>query len=1832
MDGRSEDESVSNSSGESSNSDDESGSGSGSGSGSSSSSSSSSSSQSGSSDSGSGSDSGSQSDSDSEKSKKAEPAKIDGAEFWKSNPSILAVQRSAMLRKQQLQQQQQQQQQQQHQQQQQSSSNSSDEDSSSSDDSDDDSSREKSKGSGSGSDSDSGSGSDSGSNSGSDSSGEEQEENSDASASDYEPSHKVKSRKPPTKANARNGKKSKAQRKKPPTGSSSDEDDFDKKALAGPRRQATVNVSYKEDDELKTDSDDLVEVTGEDVPQPEEDEFETLERVMDTRVGRKGATGATTTVYAVEADGDPNGTFNPHKEAGDVQYLIKWKGWSHIHNTWETEDTLKLQNVKGMKKLDNFKKKKSEERKWLKAASPEDVEYFNCQQELMDDLHSQYQLVERIIGHSNQKSAAGYPDYLCKWQGLPYSECSWEDGALIGRKFQKCIDDYMCRNHSKTIPYRDCKVLKQRPRFMPMKKQPSYITEGLELRDYQLDGLNWMAHSWCKGNSCILADEMGLGKTIQTISFLNYMFHEHQLYGPFLLVVPLSTLTSWQREIQLWAPQMNVVVYLGDINSRNMIRTHEWMHVQNKRLKLNILLTTYEILLKDKSFLGNVSWAFIGVDEAHRLKNDDSLLYKTMIEFRSNHRLLITGTPLQNSLKELWSLLHFIMPEKFHSWELFEDEHGMGRDSGYASLHKELEPFLLRRVKKDVEKSLPAKVEQILRVEMSAIQKQYYKWILTRNYKALSKGTKGSTSGFLNIMMELKKCCNHCYLIKPPEDNEFYNRQEALQHLIRSSGKLVLLDKLLVRLKERGHRVLIFSQMVRMLDILAEYLKSRQFLFQRLDGSIKGEMRRQALDHFNAEGSEDFCFLLSTRAGGLGINLASADTVVIFDSDWNPQNDLQAQARAHRIGQKRQVNIYRLVTKGSVEEEIIERAKKKMVLDHLVIQRMDTTGKTVLHTGAAPSSSTPFNKEELSAILKFGAEELFKEPEGEEQEPQDMDIEEILKRAETRENDPGQSSIGEELLSQFKVANFSMMEEEEMDMDPERGHRNWDDIIPEEQRRRLEEEERQKELEEIYLLPRMRNCAKQISFNGNEGRRSRNRRYSGSDSDSVSDRKRPKKRGRPRTIPRENIKGFTDAEIRRFIKSYKKFGGPLERLDAIARDAELVDKSEHDLRRLAETVHNGCVRTLRENPCGPEKTSGGRRGKVKGPTFRISGVQVNAKLVISHEEELAPLHKAIPADPEERKRYKLPCHSKAAHFDIEWGKEDDASLLIGIYEYGYGSWEMIKMDPDLNLTHKLLPDDPDKKPQAKQLQTRADYLIKLLSKDLAKKEAQRQAGTANSRKRKPRGKKNKNVKPAKVDEAVNSMSSAPPSDKSSEEEEDKEEEREVAPVKPPTRRGRAEPVVVKQEEEEEEDSEPEPLTPKEPEEKEKEKDREVKKEIKKEKKEDGRDGKEKREPKEKKEAKPPEPVTRVEEPPVEKMVEIKAEVREKGGKKADTPVHIASGGENVPISEESEELDQKTFSVCKERMRPVKAALKQLDRPEKGLSEREQLEHTRQCLIKIGDHITECLKEYTNPDQIKQWRKNLWIFVSKFTEFDARKLHKLYKHAIKKRQENAQAADQNTSTVNTQSFKHSDIERLKDNSHQDDSSRDSYSSDRHHSSSTRYHSGSEQSKEPRHGSESYRKGSDTRKRPYSSFSNGKDLRDRDRDRERDRDRDQYRSERQDSRYYSDSKHRKLDDHRSSRDHRAESSSKDRHSDHRHSDHRSDRHSGSDYSSHHKSSRDYRYHSDWQSDHRASGSGPRSPRDQRSPYESRSPMGHRSPFEYSSDHKSTPEQIWSSRKT
>jgi chromodomain-helicase-DNA-binding protein 1 len=1241
---------------------------------------------------------------------------------------------------------------------------------------------------------------------------------------------------------------------------------------------------------------------------PEDDNTETIERIVGKRIGKKGVTGNETTVYAVEEKGDPNSGVNiKDKSSTEEQFLIKWKGWSHIHNTWESEESLQRQKAKGLKKLENFIKRENEVEAWKKrTANPEDIDYYECQLELHQELLKSYNFVERIVGQ--QEKPDGAMDFLCKWESLPYFDATWEDSKLVQRKWQSKIDEFLSREASKATPSSHSTVLRRRPKFVKVEKQPEYmgLDRGLELRDYQMQGLNWLILSWCKDNSVILADEMGLGKTIQTISFLYYLFKTQQLYGPFLVLVPLSTMTAWQREFQIWAPDLNVVTYIGDVQSREIIRQYDWCFSNTKKMKFNCILTTYEILLKDKMFLGCINWAALLVDEAHRLKNDDSLLYKALKEFNTNHRLLITGTPLQNSLKELWALLHFIMPQKFTTWEEFEKVHGNAMEKGYTKLHKELEPYILRRVKKDVEKSLPAKVEQILRVEMTIIQKQYYKWILTKNFHALLKGRKGPTSTFLNIVIELKKCCNHAMLIKPPDDEKPITTQEdVLKAILKGSGKLVLLDKLLCRLKETGHRVLIFSQMVRMLDIIAEYLQKRHFSFQRLDGSIKGELRKQALDHFNAEGSQDFCFLLSTRAGGLGINLATADTVIIFDSDWNPQNDLQAQARAHRIGQKNQVNIYRLVTAKSVEEEIVERAKQKMVLDHLVIQRMDTTGRTVLDKNQTNvNGANPFSKEELSAILKFGAEELFKDEEDGDDEPQ-CDIDEILRRAETRDEAP--PMVGDELLSSFKVASFAFDEDKvaimspktKVDPDDADDVKDWENIIPENIRRKVELDEKNKELEDLYLPPRQRKQVlqeeqerqdkekeKEKSKKGKKRKKSDEIEPSDDPSDNSED-DRPKKRGRPPV--KEKFPNFSDSELRRFIRSYKKFPAPLKRLEAIACDAELQEKPLNDLKKIAEMLRARCASFLVDHKePEPATSSEKKRGARAGFSVKFGGVSFNAKTLMACEEELAPLDEILPNTPEERLDWTLQIKTRPANFDLDWSAEDDSKLLCGIYQYGIGSWEAMKMDPSLNLGDKILSND-NKKPQAKHLQSRAEYLLKIIKKNVELKRG-------NIKQRKQR-----KTKDSKKDADEN---------------------------KKPDDDGKHDDVNNGVE-------------------KKKKKDKEAKKSKKK--------------------------------------------------QEANKPMHFTANNEPRALDILGD-LDPNIFNECKEKMRPVKKSLKALDRGHHAMIGDDQVHHKRECLLRIGNRIDECLAEHKDPVKIKEWRSNLWYFVSKFTEDNASRLFKMYKN------------------------------------------------------------------------------------------------------------------------------------------------------------------------------------------------------------------------------------------
>uniref|UniRef100_A0A6P6Y4G1 Chromatin structure-remodeling complex subunit snf21-like n=1 Tax=Dermatophagoides pteronyssinus TaxID=6956 RepID=A0A6P6Y4G1_DERPT len=397
---------------------------------------------------------------------------------------------------------------------------------------------------------------------------------------------------------------------------------------------------------------------------------------------------------------------------------------------------------------------------------------------------------------------------------------------------------------------------------------------------YQLKGLEFLVNLYNRRLSCILADEMGLGKTIQTIAFLAYLLEFKRNCGPHLIVVPLSTLPNWANEMQKWCATLRVLQYRGSKEERRSL------NLLVARGRFNVLLTTFEYLLRERSSLAKLNWKLVIVDEGHRMKNSSSKFHSTLSEFRSTHRLLLTGTPLQNNLSELWSLLNFLMPLTFNSNEDFErwfEEPFKDQlvDRDYVSMNEEekmviinrlhlvLRPFLLRRVKADVLADLPRKREFI--------------------------------------------------------------------DLLRTSGKVECLDRMLPKLLKFNHKVLIFSQMTNVMDILTDYLKLRGFKFLRLDGSMSMQARQERMDGFNAPNGDVNIFILSTRAGGLGLNLQTADTVILFDSDWNPHADLQAQARAHRVGQKHEVRVFRFVTLSPVEESILSKANFKLNLDEQVI-------------------------------------------------------------------------------------------------------------------------------------------------------------------------------------------------------------------------------------------------------------------------------------------------------------------------------------------------------------------------------------------------------------------------------------------------------------------------------------------------------------------------------------------------------------------------------------------------------------------------------------------------------------------------------------------------------------------------------------------------------------------------------------------------------------------------------------------------------------------------------------------------------------------------------
>ncbi|XP_077244441.1 protein CHROMATIN REMODELING 4-like [Tasmannia lanceolata] len=636
------------------------------------------------------------------------------------------------------------------------------------------------------------------------------------------------------------------------------------------------------------------------------------------------------------------------RQNSSFEYLVKWVGQSHLHNSWVSETQLKIQ---AKRKYENYKAKHG-------------TGAINICQELWSQ-------PERVI--AVRDSEDGKSEALVKWCGLPYNECTWErlDEPVIEKsphliaEFEEFEHQTLEKDAARDDLPRN-KADRQQSEIVSLIEQPKELKGGL-LFPHQLEALNWLRKCWHKSNNVILADEMGLGKTISACAFLSSLYFEFKARLPCLVLVPLSTMPNWLAEFALWAPHLNVVEYHGSAKARSVIRQYEWhasdhhgLQERTKSYKFNVLLTTYEMVLADSSHLRGVPWEVLVVDEGHRLKNSGSRLFGLLNTFSFQHRVLLTGTPLQNNIGEMYNLLNFLQPVSFPSLSAFEENfNDLTTAEKVEELKKLVSPHMLRRLKKDAMQNIPPKTERMVPVELSSIQAEYYRALLTKNYQILRNIGKGvPQQSMLNIVMQLRKVCNHPYLIPGTEPDS--GSVEFLQEMrIKASAKLTLLHSMLKILNKEGHRVLIFSQMTKLLDILEDYL-AIEFgpkSFERVDGSVSVADRQAAIARFNQDRAR-FVFLLSTRSCGLGINLATADTVIIYDSDFNPHADIQAMNRAHRIGQSKRLLVYRLVVRASVEERILQHAKKKLMLDQLFVNKSDS-------------------QKEVEDILRWGTEELF---------------------------------------------------------------------------------------------------------------------------------------------------------------------------------------------------------------------------------------------------------------------------------------------------------------------------------------------------------------------------------------------------------------------------------------------------------------------------------------------------------------------------------------------------------------------------------------------------------------------------------------------------------------------------------------------------------------------------------------------------------------------------------------------------------------------------------------------------------------------------------------
>ncbi|KAL9096943.1 MAG: hypothetical protein Q9165_000907 [Trypethelium subeluteriae] len=575
--------------------------------------------------------------------------------------------------------------------------------------------------------------------------------------------------------------------------------------------------------------------------------------------------------------------------------------------------------------------------------------------------------------------------------------------------------------------------------YRRLERQPRGI--NTILKPHQVEGVSFLLQMHENNMACILGDEMGLGKTLQVLSLFQYIMETQSgpldVVRPFLVVCPLSVLDQWIREARKFTPDLEPMSFYGSVDIGHVKE-------QAKRGALNLVITSYETFVAEQAWLKRSKiWEYVVLDEGHRIKNDGSNVAKALQSVKACNRLILTGTPLQNDLHEMWSLLHWLYPDVFTSAteEIFGSSFNLSRGKVSTIVMDDarrlLELVMLRRFKDSpgVDLALPPKNEVQLSVPLTPTQKHWYTKILTgmdpnlrqdvlnghtkkdavvledeefalqqtqmldsvelrgkdefASQRYQTRGTAGdytdmsqqktprtqNTNPLLNLILQLRKCCNHPYLFPDAVPDPY----QPGEHVVKASGKLIVLVKLVEELVVKcAKQILIFSNMTSMLDLCEDILElngqhGRLFKYVRLDGSTWPARRNLHVRLFNSPQSEYKVFLISTKAGGLGLNLTSATEVIFLDEEWNPQVTLQAEARAHRIGQTKPVTVYKLCTAGTVEEQMLGRIRKKLYLSVKVSPRKSTNEIALAEERAELSS---LGSSELKSLLRKGTQTL----------------------------------------------------------------------------------------------------------------------------------------------------------------------------------------------------------------------------------------------------------------------------------------------------------------------------------------------------------------------------------------------------------------------------------------------------------------------------------------------------------------------------------------------------------------------------------------------------------------------------------------------------------------------------------------------------------------------------------------------------------------------------------------------------------------------------------------------------------------------------------------